>query len=402
MKTASFPLEDKFVYPIRGIGYVSFSHRTESASPQTYLSRGRSSNFIMIHLIPTIIGYVGGDISTPFARDNLSKMRGGPVVNPDFPMCLLIEEKKMYTESAIISRKMFRHAYFSEELLNRMFEYLRWSDVFISPGVPPEFALKHRDKDVAFWNYPRIPLDILREEAKTTSSDVVCRSIISNPSLFSEGLEKAEEIIEEISSRLIVSEVYIALSISINIATPLEFFLRKPGYVHWREITINQGKILRGDAKKTVAFLDEGCKSWNMSCWKNISSNPATPISFIKKHLKRMCDEHLRDLLDNTSISFQFWEKNIKSEVNPQTLHILSVKSSTSYSFVKENLPKCSYDEKRMIELSTYNSPVDSILKIVEDGLEDVDWSYISSNRGFWIHLAGEKLTPILESVLLE
>lgn len=216
----------------------------------------------MLHLIPLIIGYVGGDVPTEFAKNNLSKRGGGFAINPDFPMCLLIEDKGLYTGAAAISRRLFRNGYFSEELLNRMISHLRWNDVFISNGVPPEFALKHRDKSIDFlstaiavdgdsWNYPRIPLDLIREEVKTSTSDELCRCIMANSSIFSEEVEKAEEIIEIIRSRKMASDQAISIFVSRNVAAPLEFFLRNPWCIYWGAITANWGKVLRGgDDKK--------------------------------------------------------------------------------------------------------------------------------------------------------
>lgn len=354
----------------------------------------------MIHLISTIVGYVGGDISTPFARDNLSRMSGGPIANPDFPMCLLIEKKEMYTESAILSRKLFRNAYFSEELLNRMFEHLRWSDVFISPGVPPEFALKHKDKDVAFWNYPRIPLDIIREEAKTTVSEEICKCIMSNPSIFSKGVEEAEKIIETINSRSIISEISMIIFVSCNIAAPLEFFTRNPRYIYWEGITCNHGRVLRGDVKKTIAFLDEGFDGWGADSRRNICSNPAVPAAFIKKHLSKLGEERIWDLAHNPSISVSFWNKNVKIAITGQILLGFAGKQSTPYSFVAENLLRCSQGDRKRLIQSSYNVPVSEILKMAKEKPEEIDWGCIAANRGFWIHLAEKDLTPVLTSVL--
>lgn len=354
----------------------------------------------MIHLITTIIGYVGGDISTPFARDNLSKMRGGPVANPDFPICLLLEKKEMYTGSAILSRKLFRNAYFSEELLNRMFKHLRWNDVFISPGVPLEFALKHRDKDISFWSYPRIPLDIIREEVKITTSKEICRCIVSNPSIFSEGVEEAEKIIKTISSRSIISRVSMVVHVSCNIAAPLEFFLRNPQYIYWEEITRNHGRVLRGDTKKTIAFLEKDFDGWGADSRRHICSNPAVPVAFIKKHLLELGDECFWDLAHNPSISLSFWNKNVKIATSERMLSEFAEKQSTPYSFVTENMSGCSQGDRKRITQSSYNVPVSEILKIAEEKPKDIDWVCISANCGFWIHLAERELTPILQSVL--
>lgn len=353
----------------------------------------------MIHVIPIIVKYVGGDLSTPFARDNLRKMEGKLIRNPDGPICLLLERKESYG-GYLHASSLFRHGYFTTELLRRMTPLLSgtlWSNVFESPYVPPEFIEESKEGRKEFWNYSRIPLTEIKREAETTKSTTICEYILCNPALFSEGVEKAEEVVNVISSRYVVRGQVMAMSLSSNVRAPVQFFIRNPRYVSWNILVDNTGEVFRGDEGEVLSFLNGEFGSGLKGVKWALVQNPAIPLKFFEGIIDRFDRDTLKRLSRNPSVTLSWWKENVKDPWERKQLFDFASKPSTPYSFILEDLPGCTPIQQLNVITNCYNAPAERIIEICEKNPDDVNWETVALNRGFWIHLAEESLLPILQ-----
>lgn len=353
------------------------------------------SSTTMIHVITLIIGYVGGDLSTPFAREHLEKMKKSLLCNPDGPMCLLLEDKELHMDFVSVCH-IVENGYFTVELLEKMTPYLPWSFVFKSDRIPLEFVMKNRSKcPTWFWSCPRLPLSMLREEVKITSSFSTCDFILINPVLFSGEVEEAEKIVEIIMDRKRVNLSEAACHLSSNTNAPLVFFLRNPQYISWINICKNSGKVLRGEGKVTITFLNSGKGRWTEDCWSKISSNSATPLQFYEENWEML---DVTTLSFNTSVPLSFWQEYMWHVEGKDEFLILVKNPTVPFSVVCSNLKYHEPSSQSFLLQMSYNVPVDAIIEMCRDNPQVVNWNTIAVNRGFWIHLAEGDLCPILES----
>lgn len=347
----------------------------------------------MIHIIPIIVRYVGGDLSTNFAREHVEKMEKKLVYNSDGPMGLLLEKKELHTNFVSIYA-LVENGYFSLDLLEKMKPYLPWFSVFQSDRTPLEFIVKNRDKcPIGFYGYPRLPIDILRGEAKITPYFSTCDFILRNPALFSEGVEEGEKIVDIIIGRKKTRLEEAAENLSRNVGAPLIFFLRNPQYISWKNICNNQGKVLRGEMKATVAFLNSGKGEWTKEHWSLISLNPATPLQFYEENWESL---DTISLSSNTSVPLSYWREYMCHLEDGSEFPILIKNPTVPFSLVCENLKYYEPSRRSFLLQGSYNVPVDGIVEMAEKNPQVIDWDTIALNRGFWIHLAERELAPVL------
>lgn len=343
----------------------------------------------MIHIIPLIIGYIGGDVSTSLARDHVDQIVKHGIYNPDCPVSLIVDREDVYKDGKTCSGFLLG-GYTTTEILEKMSPHLSWFNVLHHASVPLEFVLKNKDKcPGSFFMNPKLPLDILREEAKREGTKFWDR-ILYNSALFSEGVEAAEDVINSITAMVWGASV----NLSMNMGAPLEFFVRNPQYINWGGLTKNPGEIYskatssEAEEKKVISFLNSGMKDWDYLDWKNVSSNRRIPLQFLKDNISKL---DLFVLSCNPSIPFSWWEENMKASDIEANIGRLVRLPLTPFSAA---LKYGGVYQKEMI-LRSYNAPVDKILELCK---EDNDWIPVIQNQGFWIHLAERELKPILES----
>lgn len=341
----------------------------------------------MIHAISIIVGYVGGDLSTPFARKHVGNMEKILVENPDGPICLLMERKELYMSSNF-SHHLFRNGYFTEELLERMDSYIPWEHAFSCEYIPYEFVMKRMDKCKGVWNYPRLPLSMLKEKMKTTKFSVVCKDILGNPALFSEGAEKAKDVVDIAERRGIVSFIAIKFILSSNRGALLEFFIQNPEYIFWDFLVNNHGAVFRGEEGKVVSFLTGAIEKMGVRNHEVIVRNPAVPLKFLEDNIINLIARSHMEVIEalscNTSITLQWWDENMKGYDPVDYMDELSRRPSTSWYDViaAEMSTSDSYSQQ------SYNVPVEDVIEICEGNLGSVDWRHIALNRGFCLQLS--------------
>lgn len=358
----------------------------------------------MIHIIPLIVGYVGGDLSTSFARKHVEKMKGKLAQNPDGPICLLLEREEMYRNYSQ-SSYLFKNGYFTTELLRRMtfrMPGFSWIGLFSSPHIPLEFIEESKRGRGEFWNCPLIPLVELKKRAEATKSDAICGYILCNPALFSEGIGRAEDVINIISLKAILSEERMRACLSSNIEAPVGFFLRNPRYMSWDNLASNEGKVFRGEddeeKERVIRFLNRWFKSCSDVYKLKLVQNRAVPLKFLEEIIEEFNRPMLTVLSSNPSITLSWWYENVgKIGTGGSRLYDFASKPSTPYSLILESLLGCETKSMNHIIIKSYNAPPDKIIEICEED-PDVDWSVVALNQGFWIHLAEMELTPILQS----
>lgn len=366
-----------------------------SPSTKSTVSPNSLQGFPMSFPIHIIIAYVGGDLSTPFAREHVEKMKKTLLSNPDGPMCLLLDDKELHMDFVSMCN-LLENGYFSMELLEKMKPFLSWPGVFRSDRIPLEFILKNGGKySMNFWSCPRLPLTILREEAKTTSLFSSCEFILRNPALFSEGVEEAEKIVEIILQRKKATVAEAAYELSCNSGASLIFFLRNPRYISWLNICKNEGKVLRGEIKAVLTFLNSGKGSWTEDCWMKISSNRTVPLQFYEENWSKL---DVTALASNTSVPLSFWQEYMLHVEEREHFLILVKNPTVPFSLVCSNLKYHEESERSFLLQMSYNVPVDAMIEMCRDNPQVIDWDTIAANRGFWLHLAEKALRPVLES----
>lgn len=354
----------------------------------------------MIHAISIIVGYVGGDLSTPFARDHLKIMVEVLAQNPNGPISLVLERKETYKREEN-TRSLFKNEYFTVELLRRMTTYpsrYTWTSLFSSPCIPPKFIEESKKGRKEFWNYPLIPLSKLRKEAKVTKSSDVCEYILSNPALFSKGVRAAKNVVRMIALRKILSETSIMVNLSCNTGAPVEFFIQNPQYISHVNLADNTGEVFRGEEEKVISFLNKEFATCDYSIKWELVQNEAVPLKYIEEHVHTYDYHHLRCLSYNKNVTLAWWNKNVYTHKSRDFLHGFASNPSVPYSFIVDNLSMSDFLNHTNIITTSYNIPVDKAIKICRGNPGGQILGNIARNRGFWIRLTEKELTPILQS----
>lgn len=354
----------------------------------------------MIHVIPLILGYVGGDLSTPFAREHLSKMEGKLAGNSDGPMCLLLENKRLYMTYSY-SRLLFENGYFTTELLRRIYPDPTssfWTTVFMFPHIPSEFIQEERKNRKDFWHYPLIPLDELKKKAEVTKSASICEYILSNPAFFLEGIGRAEEVVKIIVARGIVLETKMKVNLSCNTGALAGFFLRNPKYISHTNLAGNSGQVFRGDEQKVLTLLERESKSLLGECRWIFVQNPAVPLKFFESVVDKFDGPTLGFLSVNSSVTLPWWHIHVeKLRMSENLLGGFAPKESTPHSFILQHVQEYTPAARNSVLASSYNIPLDEIMEMCRMNSDAMDWDSLALNRGFWLHLAERELTPILQ-----
>lgn len=327
------------------------------------------------------------------------------VKNRDGPISLLLENKELYSGYSS-SRHFFENGYFTTQLLRRMSEYISWNHVFLHDHIPREFVMENMEKRKETWNYPGLSFPLLEEKVKTTKSHTICQYILSNPALFSEGVEKARGAVALLQGRRLIATSAMVTALSSNVGAPLEFFIDNPHYISWDILLVNRGKVFRGDEEKTVSFLNSNFKAFSSSGYGDIVENPAIPLKFIEDNILKILSSNslgiLSKISENPHVTLSWWNIHMTGYDPAGMLLSFAGKPSTPYSFVTVNMSKYFPYERTAIQIS-YNAPVNDIIEMCEKVPEDdIDWDCIALNSGFWLHLAEKELTPVMKSVFME
>lgn len=345
--------------------------------------------FLMQIPIQVILGYVGGDVPTSFAKKYVSEISDAG--HPYLPMCLL-NDRHLDPVHMPIHRNLLRNGYFSKERACYLLQRDNPIRLFRCKNVPHEFAFEYETYYPSeFLTYPHLTLEEIRSRMHGTFSDKKLYCILSNPAIFSKGIEEAEGIISDIE-RIITERQRknVAADVSCNEGAPLEFFSRNPQYVHWDILADNCGRVFRcasgsKEEEKVISFLESGMKEWQDTHWSLISWNDAIPMRF---------------LLDNDSkLDLDYFRHNVDVP-----LPFLGKKPETIPSCAKwDSKHRCrkldghSSDGKSMY-YSSINVSVDTVIKTCMDNPKAVSWKCLSNNDRFWLRLAERDLRPILES----
>lgn len=377
--------------------------------------------------VAIIVGYVGEDVRTKFARDYKEELGKGTRENAKRSIILDGKFLELYEE--------YEPLWFTGNILSPSLETINavrvgmpWeSPTYSSKDVPVKFAVEnlcifhdfwhHPDLTLEialtigkecddFWSYPRLPINLIKEGVERGSYEAL-RNVICNPSLFSEGIEVAEEIIEAIFS---AHGKYIGVDcgLSANPGAPLEFFLRNPEYIVHRKISIWGREFFKGKEEDVMKILKSMPQNEeNSDVWYMAAGNPLIPIAFLKDNMATFNNRTIRALCSNESIPSSFCLQLYSEEKKDQgrieeVLLGLSKRKSTSFSFITASVEKYGPHLRDKVIQSSYNVPPRIITDMCASEPKRISWDIITSNRGFWLHLARENLTPVLMSFFSE
>lgn len=223
---------------------------------------------------------------------------------------------------------------------------------------------------------------------------------------------------------LLADQIDISWYLSVNTAAPISFFRSHPELITWQSFAEDNG--VREKDEGLEQFLEDNLKDLP---WDEISSNSNIPESFLRRHTDKIIWECIGC---NTNLSASFFEDHFDL-LDLTSLHEACNNKHLSYDFIIRGL-----GEDDPVIFSAYNIPIGYVIKRLEkeDALKKgqsssivkssfslitksetkvyrgfsskkgdkkahipVDWKYLCSNLGFWIHLAEYELRPILQDV---
>lgn len=398
------------------------------------------SFFIPESLIEIILSYVSSDVITNFILAHKDKIDWTDLVdNKTSPLGFILEYGREGLAREGNIDRLCRRNDIPIEFVRENINSIGWMTLCDNESIELSFLDENRwrfEDDNDYYDWPRHSQSFLLNTIREAKSRDVIRSCLMNPGLFSGPVENVENLVKTMkpgsAGVIIPGEKRISCSIehmdisyylSANTATPISFLRRHPDLINWTSFT-DDG--MGGRDEGISEFLEENLKDLP---WKDISHNPYVPEIFLRRHTDKIIWLFIGS---NTSLSSSFfedyfnlitteaWYGACNNKHIPYDLIVRGLGESDDILFLAYNIPVehvikrieedeilkeklCTHAEISTLKTEKGGDSVDGEFS-TEKGDEKkthtpVEWNYLCSNLGFWIHLAEYELRPILQSV---